>query len=82
MSYTMAIFSKDYLELVIKRKVLSQGKLMSNMKALTVTNQKIWPMYKFLQTNKQTNKQTHRQMDEPKSICPQYIDVGHKDILP
>ena len=32
-----------------------KGMLMSNMKALIVTNQKIWPMQKFLQTNKQTN---------------------------
>ena len=34
----------DDLELVTKRKFLSQGILMSNMKALTVTNKKICPM--------------------------------------
>ena len=32
------------LELVTSRKVLSQGTLMWNMKALNLTNQKIWPM--------------------------------------
>ena len=40
------------------------------MKALTVTNQKMWPMLKFLRSNKWT------QTDRPKTICPQSIEGG------
>jgi hypothetical protein len=36
------------------------------MKSLPHTIQKIWPMLKFLQT------------DKPKNICPRSFDMGHK----
>ena len=50
----------DDLELGTNKKVLSQGIPMPNMKALTLTNQKIWPMLKFFcgQTSGQMDKQT------------------------
>jgi hypothetical protein len=40
------------------------------MKALSIAIQKIWPMLKFLQTDKQT--------DRPKTICPDLSIRGHK----
>ena len=43
-SKTVTLTLTDDLELVTNRKVLSPGILMSNIKALTITNQKMWPM--------------------------------------
>ena len=42
------------------------------MKAISLTNQKIWPMKKFLQTNKWTLRQT----DRSTTICSRLIDAG------
>ena len=41
------------------------------MKTLTVTNQKIWTMLKFLQTNKRTNGHTDKQTGQ-KLYTPMY----------
>jgi hypothetical protein len=43
------------------RKVLSLGTHIRNMKALSLAIQKIWPMLKFLQRDKQTDRQTDEQ---------------------
>ena len=48
---------------------------MRNMKALTLTNQKMWPMLKFLQTKTQTNGQAKNYMP------PIYQCVGLKILL-
>ena len=49
------------------------------MKALTLTNKKIWPMKSFCgQTNGQTDKRTDRQTDRPKTICPDLLMRGQK----
>ena len=47
----------DDLELGANRKVLSQGILIGNIKALTLTSQKIWSMLKVF-VDKQTDKRT------------------------
>ena len=54
----------DDLELFTNRKVLSQG-------VLTLTNQMIWPMKKFSQTNKRTGQKLH---------APDLSMLGHKNI--
>ena len=51
----------DDLKHVSNRKVLSQGIIMSNMKALTVTNQKDMANEKVF---------VDIQTDKPKTICP------------
>ena len=48
------------------------------MKALTFTNRKMWPMQKFLRTDKRTDGQT----DRPKTICPDLSMQGHKKNFP
>ena len=55
------------LELVTNRKVLSQSILIRNMKALTLTNQKIL-----------ANKETNKQIDGLKTKCPLYVNMGAK----
>ena len=37
------------------------------MKALSLTIQKLWPMLRFLQTNKQTDRQTGQKLYPPQS---------------
>ena len=62
-----------WLELGTNKKVLSQGILRLNMNALSLTNQKIWPMQVFCgQTNRPTNRWATNYMP-PISRCG-----GHK----
>ena len=58
-----------------KEKVLQQGIHMWNMKAISPTIQKLWPMLNFFcrQKDGQTNKQTGRQTGRAKTIGP-HID--------
>ena len=65
---TLILTLTDDFGLVTNRKVLSQGILMSNMKALTITDQK---------TNKQTNGHTDKQKG-PKLYAPIYLCGGIK----
>ena len=51
-----------WLELETNKKILLQGILMWNMKALILANQKVWPMLKFLRTNKRKNGRTKNYM--------------------
>ena len=48
------------------------------MKASTLTNQKIWPMYKFLRT-KQTDGRTEK-WTGPKLHTPDILIQGHKKV--
>ena len=60
----------DDLHFGTKERVLPQRIFMRNMKALSLTIQKLWPiMLKVFRTNKQTNGQ-------PKNNVPQSIDAG------
>jgi hypothetical protein len=45
------------------------------MKALSFTIQKIWPMLKFLQTNKQTDRRTGQKL-----YAPDLSIRGHKKL--
>ena len=64
-------------------KPLSQGTYMPNIKDLSQTVQKLWPMLKLSkqQTNQQTNKPTNQQTDRAKAICPRYRYRAHKKKL-
>ena len=57
----------DDLDLGIKEKVLPKGKHTWNMKALSLTIQKLWPMSKFF-ADKQSNR--------AKTIFPHSIEKG------
>ena len=59
---------------ITKERVLPQGICMWNMKAWSLTIQKLWSMWKFLRKNKWTSGQT----DGPKTICPDLSMWGHK----
>ena len=54
-------------------KSLSQGTYMPNLKALSETVQKLWPMLEL--SNQQTN---NKPTDRAKTICPRYRNRGHK----
>ena len=64
----------DNLDFDTKERVLPQGIYMWNMKAVSVTTQKLWPMLKFLQTNKRTDGQT----EKPKTDLSMR---GHKNLV-
>ena len=51
---------------------------MSDMKAQSVTNQNLWPMYKFSRTNKQTHRQTDEQPAQ-KLYAPNLLMWGDKE---
>ena len=58
------------------RKVLSQGILRCKMKALSLTNQKIWPTLQFLRTNNRTSGWAKNHMS------PIYLCGGTKIVFP
>ena len=62
-------------DLDTKEKVVPQGIHILNIKAVSLTIQKLWPMKKFF-VDKQADKQTVRKTDMAKTICPQFNDAG------